>query len=421
MNIHEYPLAQRMYGRAEALGADDVSVAVGMANASLALGDIHSAELQLASVQDQETRDNFDFLVAQGNVYRQNGKDDLALANFTRASQLDPDNQAIAETRIELSQEEGRPLTDRIGVNSEVHVLPIFEDENIYQLDARLLGIQNVPTLLPPPRRSIETFGAAHFRFRSDSPLPIEGFVGERNAQGSVSFPSELLIQDRNTFDTIFNVAVAPRVQFGGVKLSIMPGMQFTLRRDTLAPAPLNQNLFRQFVYVNSNLIGNWFSFSGNLIREAGSFSDQALHSRDLSGAIDFRVGRPWARTTLLTGYNARNLLFTPDVSGDFRDITEYYQTVSYAGLEHSFGSRIRKLSAVGEFLRAWRIEHLEYALAQTLRPRFGLDARIRQHWELSANSAWSSGRSFHSYDSVTSNVLVSYTPRTRMVQQRRF
>jgi tetratricopeptide (TPR) repeat protein len=410
MGIHEYPLAQRMYGRAQALGADDVSVAVGMANASLALGDTHSAELQLASVpQDQETKDNFEFLVAQGDVYRQSGKNDLALANFTRASQLDPDNELVSQTRIELAEEQGRAIKDQLGIGAEAHVVPIFEDENIYQLDARLLGVQKVGTLLPPPRRSIETFAASRFRFHSDSALPVQGFVAERNAQGSVSFPSELLIQDRNTFDTILNVGVAPTVKFGEVKLSVMPGMQFTLRRDSLAPTPMNQNLFRQFVYLNSNSIGNWFSFSGDLIREAGPFTEQGLHSRDLSGTIDFRVGRPWSKTTLLTGYSARNLLFTPNVSGDYRDITEYYQTVSYAGLERSFGSRIR-VSAAAEFLRAWRIEHLEYALAQTLRPRFGIDARIRQRWELSANGAWSSGRSFHSYDSVTSNVLLSYT-----------
>ena len=42
----------------------------------------------------------------------------------------------------------------------------------------------------------------------------------------------------------------------------------------------MNQNLFRQFLYVASSPIGNWLSFSGNLIREAGPFTDQDLHSR---------------------------------------------------------------------------------------------------------------------------------------------
>ena len=403
MNIHEYPLAQRMYGRAQALGAEDAAVAVGMANASLALGDTRNAELQLASLRNDPERDNnYDFQVAQGNVYRQLGEDDRALASFVRANQLDPHDPAIRTAEMELAEEEGRPITDHIGASSMVRVSALFEDENIYQLDARLLGLQNGGALLPPPRRSIETFADSRFQFRPGSFPRIQGFVAERNAQGSVSFPSELLIQNRNTFDTIFNISVAPAMQLGNVKLNFMPGLQYTIRRDTLAPEAMNQNLFRQFLYMASSPIGNWLSFSGNLIREAGPFTEQALHSRDLSGALDFRVGRPWGKTVLLTGYSARDLIFGPSVH-------EYYQTISYAGLQHGFGSRIR-VSAVGEFLRAWRVEGNEFAIAQTLRPRFGVDDKINQHWVLSVSGAWSSGRGFHAYDNVTSSLMLSYT-----------
>jgi tetratricopeptide (TPR) repeat protein len=411
MSIHEYPLAERMYGRAQALGADETSVAVGMANASLARGDTRSAELQLASLPDDpERKDDFDFLVAQGNVYRQLGKDDRALANFQRANQLDPEDQGVRTAELELSEEQGRPIIGGLGMSSDARVNPLFEDENIYQLDARLLGLENTPGLLPPPRRSVETFVDAHFHYRPGSSLPpIQGFVAERNAQGALSFPSELLIQNRNTFDTIFNFSLAPVVQLGKVKLNIMPGLQFTVRRDTTAPAPMNQNLFRQFLYVSSSSIEDWLSFSGDLIREAGPFTELGLHSRDFSGAIDFRLGRPWGKTALLTGYNGRNLLFSPSISTDYSAITEYYQTISYIGLERQFGSRIRA-TATAEFLRAWRIEKLEYAIAQTLRPRFGIEAKIRKHWTLSANGAWSSGRNFHDYDNVNTNFMLSYT-----------
>jgi hypothetical protein len=164
----------------------------------------------------------------------------------------------------------------------------------------------------------------------------------------------------------------------------------------------MSQNLFRQFLYLTSSSIDNWLSFSGNLIREAGPFTDQDLHSRQLSGAIDFRVGRPWGKTALLTGYNALDLLFGPSVN-------EYYQTITYAGFERGFGSRVR-VSAVAEFLRAWRVEGSDYAIAQTLRPRFGVDAKIKERWSLSATGAWSSGRSFHAYDNVSTSVLLSYT-----------
>jgi tetratricopeptide (TPR) repeat protein len=408
MSIHEYALAQRLYGRAQALGADDTAVAIGMANASLALGDTRSAELQLASLpEDPERQNNYDFLVAQGNVYRQRGDRQRALAAFARANRLDPDDPTVRTAELELAEEQGRPITDRISMNSEAFVHGLFEDENIYQMDARLRGFQNGGDLLPPPRRSIETYLDSRFHFRPNSFPEIQGFVAERNARGSFSFPSELLIQNRNTFDTIFNVSVAPVVQIANVKLSIMPGLQYTVRRDTLAPVPMNQNLFRQFLYVGSSPIGNWLSFSGNLIREAGPFTEQDLHSRDFSGALDFRVGRPWGKTALLTGYNARDLLFGPSVH-------EYYQTITYAGMERQFGSRIRA-SAVAEFLRAWRVEGNQWAIAQTLRPRFNLDANINQRWSLSASGAWSSGRSFHAYDNVTSRFVVSYMRERRV------
>ncbi len=164
----------------------------------------------------------------------------------------------------------------------------------------------------------------------------------------------------------------------------------------------MNQNLFRQFLYVASSPIGNWLSFSGNLIREAGPFTDQDLHSRDFSGAVDFRVGRPWGKTALLTGYSGRDLLFGPSVY-------EYYQTVSYAGLEHTFGSRIRA-SAVAEFLRAWRVQGASMRSRKHFVRALELDAKIKEHWTLTASGAWSSGRSFHAYDNVTSSVMVSYT-----------
>lgn len=410
MSIHEYPLAQRMYGRAQALGADETSVAIGIANASLAMGDTRSAELQLNSLPaDPDRQNNYDFLIAQGNMYRQLGKDDRALADFAHAMQLDPDDPATRTAEMELAQEEGHPITNTVGMSSDARINPLFEDENIYQLDARLLGVQNHGPLLPPPRRSIESFADSRFEFHPDSLPTIQGFVAERNARGSLSFPSQLLIQNRDTYDTIFNFSTAPMVQLAGAKLTIMPGLQFTIRRDTLSPVYMNQDLFRQFLYLSSSSIGDWFSFSGNLIREAGPFTQLDLHSRDFSGAIDFRVGRPWGKTALLTGYNGRDLLFSPAQSNDYSAYTEYYQTISYAGLEHIFSPRLR-VTGYAEFLRAWRIEDLTYAIAQTLRPRGAVDAKINDHWSLSATGEWSSGRSFHGYDNVSTNFIVSYT-----------
>lgn len=409
MSINQFPLAQRLFARAQASGADDLAVGVGMANASLAMGNTDDAEAVLDSVKlgdDNEARQNYAYLVARGNVYRQRGDRYHALSMFARANELEPDDPAARNAEFELSEEEGRQLTQNFAVGSQFHVAPIFEDENIYQLDARLRGFQNGGLLLPPPRHSVETFADARYQLHLGSFPTISGFVGERNANGTISIPSQLLIQKRNTLDTIFNFGVTPVVRWGNLRFSITPGLQFTLRRDTLAPVDMNQNLFRQFLYVSSSPIGNWLSFSGNIMREAGPFTQQNLHSRDFSGAIEFRVGRPWGKTSFITGYTGRDLLFRPAVH-------EYFTTSTYAGAEHRFGEKLR-VSALGEYLRAWRVEGTQFAIAQTIRPNFRVDAKINQHWSFNASGLWSKGEAFHAYDSVDSRFLVTYVRETR-------
>jgi hypothetical protein len=72
----------------------------------------------------------------------------------------------------------------------------------------------------------------------------------------------------------------------------------------------------------------------------------------------------------------------------------------------------------VGEYLRAWRVEGTQFAIAQTLRPRFGVDAKLNEHWSVSASGAWSRGESFHAYDTVDAGVLVSYLRETRAMRR---
>ena len=47
-----------------------------------------------------------------------------------------------------------------------------------------------------------------------------------------------------------------------------------------------------------------------------------------------------------------------------------------------------------------------------------GIDAKINQHWSVSASGAWSRGEAFHSYDSVDAGFLVSYLRETRAVRR---
>ena len=409
MSIQQFPLAQRLFARAQALGADDVAVAVGVANASLAMGETRNAEAALASIgplDAEEEKQNYAYLVARGNVYRQQGDTYHALSMFARANALEPEDPAARNAVFELSEEEGRQITENLGVGSHFQVGPIFEDENIYQLDARLRGFQNGGLLLPPPRHSVETFADARYHLHLGSFPAISGFVGERNAYGTISIPSQLLIQKRNTLDTIFNFAVNPMLRLGSLRLSISPGLQFTIRRDTLDPRDMNQNLFRQFLYVASSPIGNWLSFSGNVIREAGPFTEQNLHSRDFSAALDLRIGRPWSKTAFITGYSGRDLLFGP---ADH----EYFTTSTYAGIDRKFGENIHA-SIIGEYLRAWRVEGKQFAIAQTIRPNFDVDVRINRRWSASASGTWSRGEGFHSYDNFTSRFLVSYVRETQ-------
>jgi len=404
LSIEQFALAQRLFLRAQALGGDDLTIAVGIANASLALGETRQAESVLASIppdRADEQKQSYSYLMARGNVYRQQGDSYRALSMFARANSLESEDPAAQNAEFELAEDEGRQVTQNVGVGSWFRVGPIFEDENIYQMDARLRGFQNGGSLLPPPRHSVETIADARYRLHFSSFPAISGFVGERNAYGTISIPSSLLIQKRNTLDTIFNFAVNPTLRLGNIRLALAPGLQFTLRRDTLDARDLNQNLFRQFLYVSSSSIGNWLSFSGNVIRETGPFTEQDLHSRDFSGTLEFRLGRPWGRTAFLTGYTGRDVLFRPSIH-------EYFTTSTYAGVEHRFGENVR-LSVVGEYLRAWRVEGTEFAIAQTMRPNFNVDAKLSRRWSISAGGLWSHGEGFHSYDSVDSHFLVSY------------
>ncbi len=90
----------------------------------------------------------------------------------------------------------------------------------------------------------------------------------------------------------------------------------------------MNQNLFRQFVYVNSSSFGNWLSFNGSMYHEAGPFTATGykLNSNDVGSTLQFTVGRPWGKTAFITGYTRRNLTFSPLVR-------QFFTTSTYAGL----------------------------------------------------------------------------------------
>jgi hypothetical protein len=113
-------------------------------------------------------------------------------------------------------------------------------------------------------------------------------------------------------------------------------------------------------------------------------------------------VGRPWAKTALLTGYQARDFLSRPL-------IREYFTTDAYIGIQRKFGSAWRA-AILAEYLRSWRVQDANFAIAQALRPGFRLQWEpLASHWAVHATGNWSQGKGFHVYDNVTSEVMVDY------------
>jgi hypothetical protein len=190
-------------------------------------------------------------------------------------------------------------------------------------------------------------------------------------------------------------------LHWGDHAIAFSPGLQFTLRRDTVSPIQLNQDLFRQFLYVYSSPFWNWLSFSGDVLHESGPFAEQNLHSKDNSASLNFIVGRPWGKTALITGYQARDIQFHPVVS-------EYYTTSSYAGLRRKFGERA-EVSIFGEYLRSWRVQDTSFAIAQAIRPAFRMNYTFSKHWAVQGSGVWSRGEGFHAYDNVNDQFLVTY------------
>jgi hypothetical protein len=246
----------------------------------------------------------------------------------------------------------------------------------------------------------------SHYRVRLGNLPAITGFVGESFTQGKLLYPSVGVVQDRHTYDTILNGGIAPILRFGSNSITFNGGLQFTIRRDTVSPVFMSQNLFRQFLYLYTNSFFNWVSVTGSAQHETGPFIDRNLHSRDVFANIELTVGRPWGSTSLITGYSARDLLFRPFVA-------EYFNTTSYVGLQRKFGDRLT-VAVLAEDLRSWRVQNTQYAIAQALLPGGRFDFRATRHWDVQGSFVLSRGMGFHAYDNAQSQFLVSYVRAVR-------
>ena len=405
LSMHDYQLAQTYLQRALAAGAPETSVRIGMANTYLALGDTARAQSELSLIGNSaDSEPGYEYLLAKANVLRQEHQNIQALTAFAQAADSAGEHQSAEQDLLQAGANEGLRINPTISLLSDFSVAPIFEDTTVYVLDAKL----DVPNpvagshgLLPPPRSSLETewTGAYHLHL-GDLP-EASGFFQVRNARGQISLPSEELIINRDTTDYSFNFGLTPTLHLGTNVLNFNAGIQETVRRDSLSPVEMNQNLFRQFLYMSTSSFFNIVSVSGYAIREAGPFTESSQHSRDLAGALNFRVGRPWGKTALLTGWGARDDRFTPVISED-------YYTSAYLGIERRVSERIN-FTAVTEYLRAWRVQGPNFAIAQALRPAGSVHFAPTRNWGVQASVAYSRNMGFHFYDAVQSGFAISY------------
>ena len=404
--LHDYQLSENYILHAKAAGAPETSVRIGLANTYLALGETAKANAQLSAIKtDADSAPDYQYLLAQANLYRQQHRNAEALTSFAQASNSQGEDQAATTSLLETGANEGLRITPKISVLSDFLMEPIFEDTTVYVLDSKLDAAFAVPTttpsLLPPPRSSLQTQSTNAFHLHMGKLPEPGGFFQIRNNRGQISVPATNSIANRDTTDYTLNFALNPTVSLGTNVMTFSGGLQTTIRRDSLSPREMNQNLLRTFLYMNTSSFFNAISANGYLIRESGPFTETNEHSRVLAGALNFRVGAPWGKNALLTGWGANDQVFHPAEIED-------YLTSSYIGFEHRFSERLL-VRGMLEDLRAWRVVHGRSAIAQDLRPAASVDWRPKRNWEVQASTAFSSTRSFHLYDATQNGFSVSY------------
>jgi tetratricopeptide (TPR) repeat protein len=403
--IHDFDLAEMYFDKARLAGASGHSVALGLTNTYLAEGKTREAEQEFDTLGPAGSfQDDYEYNMTAASLYRQQQDSVHALSAFAQADTVagQADRTTADVAQFTEAETEGREITNKFSLLPEGNFSPALEDINVYTLDAGVLQVTNDPALLPPPRHSYQSLVDTHYRFHFGNFPVVSGFVGQSLTVGLFLFPSINVVQDRNTYDTFFNGGITPTWHIGSNTITFNPGLQFTIRRDTISPQFMNQNLFRQYLYVSTSSFFNWLTFHGSAVREAGPFIDADLHSRDAFANVDLTVGRPWGNTALLAGYSVRDLLYRPIPS------IEYFTTSSYLGLQHKFSDRITA-AVLAESLRSWEVYESRYVIAQALLPGARFDIRATPRWSAQGSFLLSRGQGYHEYDNAQSEFTVSY------------
>jgi tetratricopeptide (TPR) repeat protein len=405
--MNDFDLAAKYFQHAKAAGAADEVVALGIANTFLAQGDARQAQGALASLSNLDAlKDNYDYALTLGNIYRQQHETSRAVFAFARANELGGGDEIAQRAMQETAGQMGMPINDKVSVSSDFDMHALVDDQSIFNLDRQALGAG--PGQLPSPRSSLESVWTNSFRVRQPGMPLISGFFQVRNARGQFAFPNESLVFNRDTYDTNFNGALNPVLHLGRNTFAFNTGLQFTIRRDKEQPVQMNQDLIRQFVFFSSNSMGNWLAMQGSAFHEAGPFDLQNLSSSEKGARVQFAVGRPWGHTRLLTGYSVRDLQFSPVGK-------EFFSTVASGGLQHDFGKKL-KVAVLADYIRAWRSEPASLAagpnffIAQALRPATEVHYKVNNRWSVDGDFVFSRGQGFHAYDNVQNSFFISYT-----------
>jgi tetratricopeptide (TPR) repeat protein len=411
--LHEYELSETYLERAKDAGAPDTEVRITLANSYLALGETRRAAAELAAVkQTPDSEVDYQFLLAEASLYQQEHLSTQALSSFAAAASDAGEDPTAEQGLLQAGGSEGYRVNSKLSLLSTLVVQPIFEDSTVYVLDSKLdspggpVSPSNV-SALPPPRSSVETdlINTFHLHFAG---LPTNnGFFQVRNAQGTISVPATGSVVQRNTTDYALNFGLDPTVHVGSDVVTFNSGIQGTLRRDTLSPVQMNQNLFRVFTYATTSSFFNAVSADGFVSFETGSFTETPIDLRQLTGSINFHVGTPWGKNALITGWGSNKQDFNSSQLGN----SENFYTSSYIGFSRRFSPRF-SAEAIAEDLRAWRTEPyspIHSAIAQALRPAATLQYAPNSRWDVQASSSFESTRGFHIYDMTQNSVTVSY------------
>ena len=130
--MHDFDLATRYFDKAQQAGASPDIVAIGLAYTYLAQGKTKDADQTLALLgNDPSANQNYDYLLAQSEVYRQRHQSWNAMLALSQADQFGGGEIAELEG-MQVAGEEGLRVTDHLSVLTNFTTGGLYDDSTIY-------------------------------------------------------------------------------------------------------------------------------------------------------------------------------------------------------------------------------------------------------------------------------------------------